>query len=84
MQPLGGVIRHLLEADATGAAVLDFDGTDHEYFALMTMAPAAGERIVLAAAGDYGFIDLDQAGQRCAARCHHAAPQLGAQQPSRL
>jgi len=50
----------------------------------MTTATAAGERIVLAAADDYGFIDLDQAGQRRAARRHHAAPQLGAQQPSRL
>jgi len=47
----------------------------------MTTATAAGERIVLAAAGDYGFIDLDQAGQRRAPGRHHAAPQLSAQQP---
>jgi len=35
MQGLGGVIRHLLEAETTGAgaAVLDFDGADHEHFA---------------------------------------------------
>jgi hypothetical protein len=39
---------------------------------------------ILAAAGDLGFIDLDQAGERRAAARHHAAAQLGADQPGRL
>jgi hypothetical protein len=33
----------------------------------MAAAAAAGQRIVLAAAGDFGFIDLDQTGERAAA-----------------
>ena len=48
-------------------------------------APAtAGQRIVLAAAGDFGFVNLDETSQRAAARGEHAAAQLGADQPSRL
>ena len=48
-------------------------------------APAtARDRIVFTAAGDFGFIDLDEAGQRAAARREHAAAQLGADQPRRL
>ena len=51
----------------------------------MTAAPAAaGERVVLAAAGDLGLVDLDEPGQRAAAGRHHAAAQLGADQPGRL
>src|SRR5438105_14378928 len=48
-------------------------------------APAtAGDRIVFAAACDFGFIDLDQASQEAATRREHAAAQLGADQPRRL
>ena len=34
----------------------------------MTAAPAAANQIVFAAAGNFGFVDFDQAGQRTAAR----------------
>ena len=48
-------------------------------------APAtARDRVVFAAAGDFGLIDLDKAGQGAAARSEHAAAQLGADQPRRL
>src|SRR5919205_1942835 len=66
MQALGRVVGHLLQADATGAAVRDLDGADHEYLALMTAPTAAGQGIVLAAADDRGFVDLDEPGQRAA------------------
>ena len=77
----GRVISDLAEADAAGAkpAVFDLDGTDDQHFALMTAPATARDRIVFAAAGDFGFIDLDQAGQRAATRREHAAAQLGAE-----
>src|SRR3954447_316642 len=65
MQTIGRIVGHLLEADATGAgpAILDLDGADHEDFALMAAPAAAGQGIVLAAADDLGFVDLDEAGK---------------------
>ena len=82
----GRVIRDLAQADAAGtkAAVLDLDGADNQHFALMAAPAAARDRIVFAAARDFGFINLDQTGQRAAARREHAAAQLGADQPRRL
>jgi hypothetical protein len=50
----------------------------------MAASAAAGHGILLAAAGDLGLVDLDQAGQGAAAGRHHAAAQLGAHQPRRL
>jgi len=48
-------------------------------------APATtGDRIVLAAADNFGFIHLDKAGKRAALRGEHAAAQFGAEQPRRL
>src|SRR3954451_3706153 len=86
MQTIGRIVGHLLEADATGAgpAILDLDGADYEYLALMAAPAAAGQGIVLAAADDLGFVDLDEPGQGAAVASHHAAPQFGTQQPSRL
>src|SRR5246127_2854014 len=62
----GRVISDLAEADAAGAkaAVLDLDGADDQHFALMAAPATACDRIVFAAARDFGFIDLDEAGQR--------------------
>jgi len=82
----GRVISDLAEADAAGAkpAVFDLDGADDQHFALMTASATARDRIVFAAAGDFGFIDLDEAGQRAATRREHAAAQLGADQPRGL
>ena len=85
VQAVGRVVGHLGEPDApgSGAAVLDLDGADDQHFALMA-APAAGQWIVLAAAGDLGFVDLDPAGERDPAGRHHAAAQLGTEQPRGL
>jgi len=81
----GRVIGHLAQADATGAkpVILDLNSADNQHFALVA-APAAGDRIVFAAANDLGFINFDQAGKRASARGEHAAAQLGADQPRRL
>ena len=86
MQAVSRVIGHLAEADAagTGTAILDLDRADDEDFALMAAPATAGERIILAAADDLGLVDLDQAGERAAVGRHHAAAQLGADQPSRF
>ena len=86
MQAVGRVVRHLGEADAAGAgpAVRHLDGADEKELALVAAPAAAGEGIMLAAAGDFAHVDFDQAGERGAARRHHAAAQLGAQQPSAL
>src|SRR3954451_23884318 len=83
MQAIGRIVRHLLKADAPGAgpAVRDLDGADHEYLALMAAPTAAGQGIVLAAADDLSFVDLDEPGKRSAVAGHHAAPQFGTQQP---
>src|SRR5438270_10304764 len=35
VQATGRIVGHLLQADATGAAIRDLDGADHEYLALM-------------------------------------------------
>src|SRR3954466_14240047 len=66
MQTTGRIVGHLLQADATGGAVrdLDLDGTDHEYLALMAAPATASQGIVLAAADDLGFVDLDEPGKR--------------------
>ena len=86
MEAGGRVIGDLAEADTAGArpAVLDLDGADDEHFAPMAAPATARDRIVSAAARDFGFINLDEAGQRAAARGEHAAAQLGADQPRRL
>jgi hypothetical protein len=82
----GRVISDLAEAHAAGAkpAVFGLDGADDQHFALMAAPATAGDRIVFTAAGDFGFIDLDEAGQGAAARREHAAAQLGAEEPRRL
>ncbi len=82
----GRVIGHLAEADATGAepAVFDLDGADDQHFALMAAPATARDRVVFAAGCDFGFIYLDEAGERTATRREHAAAQLGADQPRRL
>jgi hypothetical protein len=84
MQAVGREVGYLGEPDAAGSgtAVLDLDGTDDRYFTLMAAPAAAGQRIVLAAAGDLGFVDLDQASEWLAVGADHAAAQLGADQPS--
>ena len=86
MQTIGRIVGHLLEADAAGAgpAICNLDGADHEYLALMTAPAAASQGIVLVAADDLGFGDLDEPGQGAAVAGHHAAPQLGTQQPGRF
>ena len=86
MEAGGRVISDLADADAAGAksAVLDLDGADDQHFALMAAPATARDRIVFAAARDFGFINLDEAGQGAAARGEHAAAQLGANQPRRL
>ena len=55
------IIGDLAKADASGAAaaILDLNGTDDQDFALMAAPAATGDRIVLAATGDFGFIHLD-------------------------
>src|SRR5215210_5145658 len=79
MQTTGRIVGHLLQADATGAgpAGRDLDGANHEYLALMATPAAAGQGIVLAAADDLGFVDLDEPGPGAAVDRHHAAPQFG-------
>jgi hypothetical protein len=64
MQTIGRIVGHLLQADATGAgsAGLDLDGADHEDLALMAAPTAAGQGVVLVAADDLGFVDLDEPG----------------------
>src|SRR6266851_4284829 len=83
MQAVGRVVGHFAQADAAGSgpAVLHLDGADDQQLALMAASAAAGERIVFAAAGDFGFIDLDQAGERGAAGRANAAAQFAADQP---
>ena len=84
MQAAGRVVGHLGETDAAGTAILDLDRTDDQDLALVTAPAATGHRIMLATAGDLGFVDLDQSGERIAVRCHHATAQLDADQPSRF
>ena len=86
MKASGRIIGDLAEADAAGtaAAVLDLNGANDQQFALMAAPAAASDRIVFAAARDFGFIDLDETGERAATRREHAAAQLGADQPRRL
>ena len=86
MEAGGRVVGHLAQANATGAkaAVFDLDGADDQHFALMAAPATAGDRVAFAAARDFGFIDLDEAGQGAATRREHAAAQLGADQPRRL
>jgi hypothetical protein len=63
VQAGGRVIGDLAEADAAGAAVRDLDSADDQHFALMATPATASDRVVFAAARDFGFIDLDEAGQ---------------------
>ena len=84
MQAGGRVVGHRGETDAARTAILDLDRADDEDLALVTAPTAAAHGIMLAAARDRGFVDLDQAGQRAAVRGDHAAAQLGAEQPCRL
>jgi len=81
VQAGGRVIGHLAQPNAAGssAAVDDLDSADNQDLALVAATATAGQRIVFAAAGDLGFINLDEAGQRAAVRGEHAAAQLGAQ-----
>ena len=81
------VIGNLAEAGIPAgaeAAGLYLDGADHQHFALMATPATARDRVVFAAARDFGFINLDEAGQRATAGREHAAAQLGADQPRRL
>ena len=86
MKASGRIIGDLAEADAAGTAtaVLDLNGADDQHFALMAAPATTGDRIVLAAADNFGFIHLDKAGKRAALRGEHAAAQFGAEQPRRL
>jgi hypothetical protein len=86
VQTGGRVIGYLFEPDAarTGTIVLHRDGADDQDLALAAAPATAGERIVLAAAGDLGLVDLDQTGERGTAGSEHAATQLGAEQPDAL
>src|ERR1700759_5669162 len=56
MQAGSRVIGHLLKADPAGTdpAVVHFDRTDDEDFALMTAPATAGGPIILTAAGELG------------------------------
>ena len=82
----GRVLGHLAQANATGpqSAVFDLDGADDQHFALMAAPATARDWVVFAAASDFGFIYLDETGERAATRREHAAAQLGADQPRRL
>ncbi len=84
MQTLGRIVGHLGKTDAAGTVILDLDRPDDEDLALVTASAATGQRTMLAAAGNLGFIDLDQTGERIAVGRHHAVAQLGADQPGRL
>ena len=86
MKAGGRIIRDLAQADAPGGVtvILDLDGADDQHLALMAAPAATGDRIVFAAASDFGFVHLDQTGERAAARGEHAAAQFGAEQPRRL
>jgi hypothetical protein len=68
MQTAGRVVRHLGETDAAGTAILDLDRTDDDDLALVTASATTSHRTMLTAAGDLGFIDLDQSGERIAVR----------------
>jgi len=86
VKAVGRIIGDLVEPDAAGAAtaVLDLDCADHKHFALMAAPATASDWVVFAAAGDFGFIHLDQASERAATRGEHAAAQFGAEQPRGL
>ncbi len=60
-----------LPASLTGRCATKFANSD-SWFA------TAGERVVLAAADDFGPVNLDQAGEHAAVGRHHAAAQLAA------
>src|SRR5215468_8506798 len=64
----GRVIGHLAQADATGAqpAIFDLDGADDQHFALMAAPATARDRVVFAAASDFGFTYLDETGEQAA------------------
>jgi hypothetical protein len=83
MQAAGRAVGHFAQTDAAGSspAILDLDSADDQHPALMAAATTTGERIVLAAADDLGLVDFDEAGERVAAGCDHAAAQLAAEQP---
>ena len=56
-----GVVGHSAQADAAEPEILNLDGADDQKLAMLT-GSAAGGAIVLAAASDFGLVDLDQAG----------------------
>jgi hypothetical protein len=66
MEAGGRVIGHLAQADATGAqpAVFDLDGANDQHFALMAAPATDRDRVIFAAASDFGFIYLDETGER--------------------
>src|SRR3954453_19626370 len=66
-----------------GLAVRDLDGADHEDLALIAAPAAASQGIVLAAADNLGFVDLNEPGKAAAVAGHHAASQFSTQQPGR-
>ena len=86
VQAAGRVIGHLAQPNAAGPStpVLDFDGADDKDLALVAATATARQWIIFAAAGNLGFINLNEAGQQAAVRGEHAAAQLGAEQPRRL
>ena len=86
VQAVGRIVGAPAETDAAGSgpAVLHLDGADDQHFPLMAASAAAGERVMLAAAGGLRLVDLDQTGEQAAAGGQHAGAQLGAQQPSAL
>jgi hypothetical protein len=71
----------LVQADASGPSAVadDLDAANDENLSVVAATATARQQIVFAAAGDLGFINLDQAGQRTAVRGEHAAAQLGAE-----
>src|SRR4029079_3615117 len=68
-QAVGRIIAYLRQTDAPGPGptVLDLDGANDQHLALVTAATAASERIVLAAAGNFGLVNLNQAALRAGA-----------------
>ena len=72
------------QPDAARPAALDLDRAGDRHLAPTAAPAAAGERIVVGAAGNRPLVDLDQAGERLAAGRDHGAAQLGAQQPGGL
>src|SRR5271156_5092033 len=58
-------------APGAAAAIFDLDGADDQHFDLMAASATPGDRIVFAAASDFGFIHLDETGEPAAPRGEH-------------